>query len=320
MDPTQNPQDNTQSTAAFTTVTVSKKKVYIITGVILVILLGVLLGVFLMKGTSTQKGVIASLFPQKNDSNSQPKPKNAIAKVGDEYIYQSDLDTELATYPTKADESVKKMLLSKLVKDSIVLQAAKKEKLLSQSALTKIIYNSSEKNYMKRINAIQQVEKKIDASLDQISGTIVSIWFNNMFPPKMGLEAGKKEAYRRISELRNKVANKEITIEDAGKLVITDSTLAELDPGYQNNGLVTFSVKWGKRITIDDKLDAFILTLKPGQVSDVFLGRNVNGFTDKLEDAFYAFVQVTNRVDNGNTKDFNAWYEQQKKNYAVTYY
>ena len=70
-------------------------------------------------------------YSQEKEVARNPQNK-VIVKVGEEKLYQKDLTTELAYYPTK-DEAAKKQLLSKMVEDSKLLQESKKEKTSSPS-------------------------------------------------------------------------------------------------------------------------------------------------------------------------------------------
>src|SRR3989344_8172002 len=67
-------------------------------------------------------GLVVFLGRGKDSTNIQTGTDKAVAKVGNETIYQSDLDKELAAYPNVPD--AKEVVLNKMVDDSITLQAA----------------------------------------------------------------------------------------------------------------------------------------------------------------------------------------------------
>jgi hypothetical protein len=239
-----------------------------------------------------------------------PVPENAIAKVG---------EVELANYPGEKNEATKKILTDKLVRDSVALQAAKKENLINLN-LDSEIFNADNKNYGKRITDIKNIETKINTGMDQISGTLVSVWFHNMVPARIGLEKGKEEALKRISALHRRVVNKEITIEQAGNIIKNDSSYADLDIGYVNNALVPFTFGKGKMITTDARFDAILWNTGPGAVTEVFLAKNKNGFTQQEEDGYYIFGQVKEKRDKGSAQDFRQWLDEKTKEYEVVYY
>lgn len=284
-----------------------KQKIILAAAVAVILILTAWFILFMTRQTSNQK----------NDPTSVNRPNTAIAKVGDEYIFQEDLDIELANYPGTRDDNTKKMLLQKLVSDSIVVQAADKDKIL---ALNPAVYNLSDKDYGKRISDIKAIEKKINSSTDQISGGIVSVWFHNYEVPAMGLEKAKQTAFDRVSALHQRVLSKEITIAQAGNIIKSDPFYAQLDVGYKNNAFAAFSDPKGDHISVDENFNKEIWKLRPGEITPVFLGWNVNGFTNQEEEAFYAFAQVEAKVDTGNTQNFNRWLEAQKPNYEVIYY
>jgi hypothetical protein len=250
-------------------------------------------------------------------NSSQEKPKDAIAKVGDEYIFQTDLDVELANYPGTKDEVTRKQLLTKLVNDSIAIQAAGAEKIL---AINPAVFNTPGKDYGKRIADLKAIKSLVNKKTDHLSGTIVNVWFNNYEPAKIGLEAGKKLAFERISALQKRVAGKEITIEEAGNIIRRDPSYADLDVGYKVNASFQFSQNKGGKITFNPDFDQNLWRLNSGGVSDVYLGSIVSGFTNKSEEAFYAFGQVTEKVDNGNSVDYEKWLKGREGKYEVTYY
>src|SRR6266576_1664719 len=89
-----------------------------------------------------QKGSGNSMNSNLNTTNTSTKntPEAVIAKVGKEYIYQNELDTELTNYPVINKSDARKQLLQKIAKDSISLQAGQAENLIQLDSTT---FNSS---------------------------------------------------------------------------------------------------------------------------------------------------------------------------------
>lgn len=295
-----------------------KQIIFIIGGLVILTVLIIVLAVLLSKkeawlGTKDETGRTENSF----SPVAITPPENAIAKVGEEFIYQTDLDIELANYPGPKGEATKKTLLDKLVNDSIILQAAQKANLVK---LDPEVYNADNKNYGKRINDIKNIQTKMDSEVDQISGKMVSLWFYNYKPAKIGLEKGKEEAFRRISALHARVVNKEITMNEAANIIKSDPSYGDLDFGYENNAISTFSSNKGKRIAIDQGFDPVLWKTNPGEITEVYLGKNTNEFTNELVESFYVFGQVDKKIDNGNSQTYAQWLEAQKGNYEVTYF
>ena len=297
-----------------------KKQKLLLGGVVLVLVV-VIIGLFLgRKEQNKQSGVENgetnySVNPDVSDPG--PKPENAIARVGGEYIFKEDLDIEMANYPDPKDDNTKKMLTEKLVKDSIILQAGGKEKIL---AINPAVFNTQYKDYGKRISDIQAIEKNVNARTDQVAGGVVSIWFHNMVIPEIGLERAKQIAFEKITSLRERVAKKEITIQQAGDIVKNDSSLSQVDVAYKNNAFVPFTQDKGERITVDGDFNDLIWKTAAGEVTPVHLGHNINGFNNQDEEAFYAFAQVSTKIETGQYQSFQSWYDAQKSAYQVTYY
>lgn len=288
-------------------IVIQKRTLFIILAAIILLIIASI-GFFLFQNTQKKTTEMT-----KNDTST---PKGAIAKVGDEYIYQKDLDTELANFPGATDEATKKRLIQKLVKDSIILQAGEKDKLIQLHDTT---YNSGDKKYMERIAEVKAVEKAVDSKTDQISGEMISIWFNNQLPAKIGIEKGKEEAFKRITALQKRVAAKEITMKQASELILSDPSYANLDYGYANNALIPFSYPKGKQITVDSDFDDVLWKTPQGGVTPVFLGKTLDAAGKEIE-AYYIFGKVDKKIDDGNTLDFNRWYNSVKGNYDITYY
>jgi hypothetical protein len=290
----------------------NKKKLLVLGGVLLVILL-------LISGNSYLQYREKQLGGSDNAKTSEgnaPVP-GAIAKVGNEYIFQTDLDVEAANYPGPKNAEVNKKLIEKLVKDSVVLQSAEAEKIASVSA---DFYNTPNKNFTKRMARIKDIKSLVNNKTDHLKGTIINVWFNNYEPAKIGLEAGKKQAFERISALQKRVINREITIDAAGEIIRRDASYANLDVGYKSNASFSFNEKKGDKITFNPDFDQELWRLNPGEVTNIYLGSIVSGFTNQSEESFYAFGQVVEKVDNGNNLDFDGWLNNHQKNYEITYY
>ncbi len=239
-----------------------------------------------------------------------------ILKVGEENIYEKDLDTELAYFPGKKTLTTKERLLKKLIKDSIVLQAAKTDGLIT---LSDSVFNSLNKNYLQRVQLVSSVTQLIENKQKSLSGNIISIWFDNTQPGPAGYNKGKEIALQKITQLQAAVKNKQITIEQAGQQIIQDTNLAQVDPSYAANAILPFSVNTTDKISFDPTFDAKLRSLPASGVSDVYLIKDKDN-TGNLVDAVYMFGQVLDRKSGSAGGDFDTWYAQKVSNYAITYY
>lgn len=255
-------------------------------------------------------------------------PDKIIAKVGKEYIYQKDLSYELSQYPEIPGVDAKKVLIKKLVDNSITLQSTSQDeknafiqKLTDNSKPNTTIFNSPQKDYIKRMQVIEQIRNQYAQQPANIQGAIVAIWFFNTEPAAIGYDQGKALAFSKITSLHDAVKSGKINIQQAGDMIKNDSVLAGVDSAYKDNAYLAFNVGSNEPIIFDPNFDVIIKGLKQGQVTDVYLAKDMNQSTEQRIDAVYLFGQVSS-VNNANTPSasFEDWVATQAKNYEVTYY
>lgn len=237
-----------------------------------------------------------------------------IARVGEEDIYRSDLNMELANYPTGNENETKAIILDKIATDSIILQAGRKEKLVT---LDDTFFNSPNKDYRKRIDQVNTVKTAIEKRADKIQGYVVSIWFYNTEPGEAGYEQGKEIAFEKITRLHKDVKEGTVTIREAGERIKNDASLAKVDTGYRGNALMQFSANPGTRITFDEAFNNILWNLSKDGVSQVYLAKDGKRGTNEMIDAVYMFGQVTNRVRNETVSSFSDWLNKQKLIYEI---
>lgn len=255
--------------------------------------------------------------PKITQSSEKPPAPGVIAKVGDELIYQRDLDLELAAYPPIGPlEERKKILLEKLATDSAVLQGAKADGLIAR--LDPTIYSSPTKDYLKRIKTIAEIKSLAEGEVNSIEGQVVSIWFYNFgIPAPIGYEEGKKLALDKITTLYNDVKSKKRTIEQAGELIRNDTSLERLDPNsYKQNAIRKFKVTGNEVISYNKDFDTAMRKLNNGEVSEIFLSQEL-GF-DKP--GYYEFGQVTEKITDGRYKNTADWIISLRRKYETILY
>jgi len=300
----QNQQIDNQKTPFY------KSRKVIISGVLLLIIfIGVV--VFFLRSSRSLTNV-----PGQNQQNpvNAVGPDRIIAKVGKEYIYQKDLDYELSQYPDIPEVDAKEVLMKKLVDNSITLQSA-------NSKPNTTISNSPQKDYVKRLQVIEEIKNQYVKQPANIQGAIVAIWFFNTEPAAIGYDQGKALAFSKITGLHDGVKSGKISIQQAGDMIKNDSTLAGVDSAYKDNAYLAFNVGSNEPIIFDSNFDVIIKGLKQGQITDVYLAKDMNQSTGQKIDAVYLFGQVSS-VNNVNTPSvsFEDWIATQAKNYEVTYY
>lgn len=240
-----------------------------------------------------------------------------IAKVGEEYIYNVDLNTEVAAYPASDEPGQRDAIFERMVDDSIILQGAAKEKFIKLDAT---VYNSPEKDYDKRIALVQEARKKILDNADSYSGSVVALWFLNQKPGKIGYEQGKRIAQQKISDLQRRVKAGELTMEQAGDELRNDASLFQVDEAYKVNAYYTFTANKSKPATYDPVFETVLQKLRVNQVSDVFLGQSTDERDGKKKDAVYKFARIDKIIANRGYIDVESWLEKNRPGYALIRY
>lgn len=304
---------------------ISPKVMIIVGGVILVLLV---IFVFIVsrfanpgasnpKQTENQPSTQISQAPQNPSAEKKPAPvAGAVAKVGEEYLYESDLSYELSYYPSDVDSNARETLINKLIQDSIILQAADAEGLIE---LDKSVFNNAEKDYAKRLSLVQEAQDTINERSVTLKGEVISIWFNNMLPGPLGYEKGKDFAKQKITAIHENLVAGRITFVQAANQIKNDTTLAQVDTSYRSNAYFEFEVSANENITIDPEVDREIRSLNAGDLSVVMVGRDTNASTGDLQDAFYMIARATEKNQDAITS-FDAWYESKKDLYETELY
>jgi hypothetical protein len=290
--------------------------------IILVALMSLLVFITVLLGNKTAKKTSSepeTKNTRKTTQNYQPQnptqftynpPDKIIARVGEENIYQKDLDAELDHYPTK-DDAAKKLLLNKIIEDSKLLQEAKKENLLP---IDNTIYNSPEKDYMGRIGAISKIKIELAKKNIGLKGSIISIWFLNDHVGPLGYEKAKALALKKITYLHTQVKSGNSTMEQVAENIRNDTSLAQLDANYKNNAIFSFNVTPDKTITWEKEFDKMLWELNAGEISDIFTAVSPDfDNNNKVVPAYYMFGTVTDKLKETVTP-------ASETNYEVTYF
>jgi hypothetical protein len=141
-------------------------------------------------------GVMASgyIIFQTYQNRLLPQPSSPFLKVGQETLYRDDYNRESNSYPLKIDDTAKNTIRTKMIEDSIILQAGQKEGLIE---LTSDIFNNRNKNYTNRLKAVELVKSKVGARQETITVELFALWFYNTQPAEIGLEKGKQIAFQK---------------------------------------------------------------------------------------------------------------------------
>lgn len=268
---------------------------YIILGIVVFVLFAsFLLYAFLNK--STQKNETA-------DANTKAVEKDKN--------YQTYLQRETELYPREITPEVKDMLTQKVLDDQIILESAKKEGIIKDFPESE---NMATNAYLQRTEQVDYVKTQITKNENSLEGELVSIWFyNNGKIGPQGYEKSKQLALTKITALYNRVKKKDITMKQAGDLIAKDKSIAVLDEAYIENSYTYFHFSAGHPITFWKPFDDQLIQLKPGEISEVYLGDSFSPDGKPARDGVYVFGTITKRTDTATYNSFDNWLKQQKE-------
>ena len=225
----------------------------------------------------------------KSSTPDKEDPSAIVATVGEEKIFQKDVDSELMFYPPQYNPDVRKSLIEKISSDSNLLQKAAGEGVIS---LDETVYNSVDKDYQKRLSLVKEVKGIFDSRLNSLSGTIVSIWFYNEKIGPLGYEKSKEMAYVKIDALQRNVKNGNLTMEEAIDIIKNDRELEQIDRSYKSNASFRFDVREGEKISLDPQFDSLLWTHNEGDISEVYLAKDMPSAGSPAIDAVFMFAKI----------------------------
>ncbi len=250
-----------------------------------------------------------------------------VMKVGNENIYQGDIEYNLrifhpqATGSATAREAAIRDIQEKIVIESIILQEGEKMKFTTLSAK---VYNSPEKDIVERNKLIDSLKTKIsNAVVNKISGESISIWFHNQsYPePKMGYEKARQVAKEKIDAIYADLVAKKITFNDAAKKIFFDTSLRDVDPNYEANAYFKFENRpESSPLFVNPKTHQAALSLKEGETSPVLtITDKKNDSTGQEYEAFFRIIHIVKKTGDGYA-GLEDWYKAKKQSYAVKIY
>ncbi|KKS97655.1 MAG: hypothetical protein UV73_C0006G0009 [Candidatus Gottesmanbacteria bacterium GW2011_GWA2_43_14] len=229
-------------------------------------------------------------------------PATVVATVGQERIFQKDLDSEISLYPPQYSPDIRKILIDKISEDSTLLQKAAKE---GDVVLDETVFDTVDKDYSKRLELVKEVKGIFDSRQNSLSGTIISIWFYNEKIGPLGYEKGKQLAFQKIDALQRNVKNGNLTLEEAVDIIKNDRELEQIDKSYKSNASFRFDVREGQKISLDPGFDSQLWQLSDGDVSDVFLAKDIPEYDAPAVDAVYMFARIDRRQIAETVKEQN---------------
>ena len=255
------------------------------------------------------------------DEKAKFPPQKVIAQVGKETLYGQDLNYELSIYfpeVYKSDEPVpeeiKKKVLDQIIKDSLLLQSAADEGIID---LNEAVFNNLNKEYRARNILVNSIEEKANQKLvNWVKGELISIWFKNIYEPKMGLEAARQVTRAKMEGIYSRLKSGNLaSLEQAAEEIKNDPALALIDPSYQGNARVAFEIEQGEEFFIDPKIQERVFKLPPGEVSEILVGQDQSP-SGEFYDCCFMVIKIEEQKMKGY-QSFEDWFNQKKGNYEV---
>lgn len=288
---------------------------------ILLIFLGVILLVLAFGGAGIYyKQIFKTNQPEETQKVKPPVelPAGAVVKIKNELIYKEDFQNELLRSPSFSDEEKAKMasdvstlkekFLNKILRDSLILQGAASESLVT---LTDDVYNSPSKDYRKRMDLVSSAtEKLIEKKVSKITAERITLYFYNTNPPSVGLEKAKEMVQEKMGSLREKLVAGELDMVGAGETIKKDTTLSKIDPAYKANAYFKWkNLSLEKKTYSDPGLDKLVKNAKVGKISEVLTGKARIGEGEAFE-AYLTIFKVESR-QQADFDSFDAWLKKE---------
>ncbi|MDQ5951108.1 MAG: hypothetical protein QG639_385 [Patescibacteria group bacterium] len=226
-----------------------------------------------------------------------------IMTVGEETLYGCDLNALFILYEPEAyiqpaaigpQDPALNTVLDALITNSGLLQEAQKRGLIT---LDESIYNSPNKDSIRRIDTLRQLRETIGNSFNKtVNYEAVTIYFHNQIDPQIPLADAQTAAKAKMDNLYARLQSGEITMEQAGAEIAADTikgdttgiSLSQLDRLYKENAYsLRESHNFDSEFFTDPSLNEELRSLGEGQMSTVRLCKD-SKFTDA---EFYAALE-----------------------------
>ncbi|MEI6532902.1 MAG: hypothetical protein WCO06_03615 [Candidatus Roizmanbacteria bacterium] len=277
--------------------------------------------------TESRSIPLATRPPQKITQD----PDTPIMKVGNENIYTRQYEYISRTYPGDiSSTSVKKIIMDKLVEDSLVLQGAQKDGI---AEVKSELLNSKSSDLYERNSTVKTITTLIRNRADKVSGVIAAIWFLNERVGPLGYEKGKELAYKKITELHDLVKSGQLTMEGAVDRIKKDPEIVFLDNAYKANAYIKFDVPKNQSITISKEFDQIIWNMNQGEITDVSTIKDYQPdpskpippldkqtpetITKTYVDALYVFGQLRSKSVTGKVISYEDWLQKQRITFKI---
>lgn len=148
-----------------------------------------------------------------------------------------------------------------------------------------------------------------DNELQHVSGELISVWFFNVEPPDIGLEAGQAQAQAVAQDLHSRIVEG-LSMQEAAEILKSNENMKKIDQALERNAYTTFeNITRNDQIIHDPQLNDIVWQLELDEVSPVLVGRDFTG--EEWFDAYYAILHITEK-ELDKIPSFEQLYEQRR--------
>lgn len=148
-----------------------------------------------------------------------------------------------------------------------------------------------------------------DNELQHVSGELISVWFFNVEPPDIGLEAGQAQAQAVAQDLHSRIVGG-LSMQEAAEILKSNENMKKIDQALERNAYTTFeNITRNDQIIHDPQLNDIVWQLELDEVSPVLVGRDFTG--EEWFDAYYAILHITDK-ELDKLPSFERLYEQRR--------
>ena len=269
-------------------------------------------------------------------------PSSAIAKVGNEYLYDADLQRLITLNGSLASD--KTVLTNQLIDESIFLQMGAQENWIS---LEKSFFNAANKDYSLRQQKVDLVKEAFNDA--KTSGTwtnilILRYWFDQEtdFIKNNSINAAAQLAENTLKTQIDQVNQENMSFEQAALVLNGYSEYSQkLNPDYgkdaqyfadndtiqRPNSIYSLrkyplNLSSVSELNFNIKDEASVLNFfnsaKEGETSALYKIEDRVG--DRITNGFYIVFQVKEKRIGYEQNEFDTWLESNKDNFTITKY
>lgn len=209
-----------------------------------------------------------------------PKPYEAGVKDGHVTITQGDLDYAFGLKYQLTKDNYSDPAKWQTVKDSVTQDTILQNEGIDAGVIPA---RDGSLNYTDINTAKDYLAKN---QLTTISFEEVTIYFNNIIPPSVGIPKAKEIAFQTLSDLHNKVVSGNLTMKQVGDAISANDSLANVDQAYKVNAYSKYDNLGPNDVMIDPPLFKQLWQYKKGDITDILTSK------DDTQEYYYTFFKI----------------------------